>query len=67
MTDVTQILSKTHLSVQQSAPQVATTDIPLYYTWVSRLGEYLPPKENQWHILIGKYVPETGFQKSTRQ
>jgi hypothetical protein len=33
---------------------------------VSRLKAYLPLKESWWHIVIGKYVSETCFQKFSK-
>jgi hypothetical protein len=33
---------------------------------VSRLEAYLPLKESRWHIVIGKYVSETCFQKFSK-
>ena len=62
MTVVTEMFSKTHLSVRQGASQDTTSDIQLYDTYVSRLEAYLPLKESRWPILIGKYVSETHFQ-----
>jgi hypothetical protein len=63
---VTQNSSKTQFSVRQGAPQDTTTDIQLYGTQVSRLEVYLPLEESRWHLLVGKYVSETCFQKFSK-